>query len=74
MAAKKKTNDDGELGGYAPAAPGIHAPFQVAEAGHEGARAVYEYQAMCEGRITTGDTPADKFVDYDGSITVSKGV
>ena len=74
MAAKKKQNDDGELGGYNPAAPGIHEPFQVAEAGHEGARAVYEYTAMCEGRITTGDTPADKFVDYDSALKTSKGV
>lgn len=62
---------DGERQGYVPGAPGIHEPFIIPEAGHEGARAVYEYQAMAEGRITTSDKPSAKFVDYDSSFRIT---
>jgi hypothetical protein len=56
---------DGERQGYVPGAPGIYEPFVIPEAGHEGARAVYEYGYMAEGRITDSNEPRDKFVDYD---------
>jgi hypothetical protein len=67
-------DSDGERQGYAPAVPGIHEPFVVPEAGHEGASAVYEYRAMAEGRISVSDKPRDKFADYDGSFQISKDV
>ena len=67
---KKQSNDDGELGGYAPAAPGIHNPFLVTEGGHEGARAVSEYRAHAEGRITDANAPGEKFRDYDDRFQV----
>lgn len=72
MAKKVKSNvgdGDGERQGYVPGAPGIHEPFIVPEGGHEGARAVYEYGYMAEGRITKSDEPRDKFVDYDSCFT-----
>ena len=61
----KYADPDGERQGYVPGAPGIYEPFIVEEGGHEGARAVYEYGYMAEGRITDSDKPRDKFVDYD---------
>lgn len=71
MAEKtKKTNADGERQGYTPAVPGIYEPFVVPEAGHEGARAVYEYQCMAEGRIADSDKPSAKYRDYDGYLDV----
>jgi hypothetical protein len=70
MAKKKITNNDGELGGYAPAAPGIHEPFVVPEGGHEGARAAWELANMTEGRFAK----AGEFVDYDDALKISKSV
>jgi hypothetical protein len=63
---------DGERQGYAPASPGIGEPFIVPEAGHEGARAVYEYDYMTEGRITNSDKPRDRFADYDSCFKINK--
>jgi hypothetical protein len=62
-----------------PAVPGIVQPFLVPMAGHEGARAVYEYRAMAEGRITPVDRDcADdqdyKFRDYGQYLTVIDGL
>lgn len=52
---------------------GINAPLVVPEAGHEGARAVYESRAMCEGRLVVGDATEDKFQQYDNALDRSGG-
>ena len=68
---KQVGDQDGERQGYVPGAPGIHEPFIVPEGGHEGARAVYEYGYMAEGRITDSDKPSAKFIDYDTCFKIN---
>lgn len=66
MAIKvKDTPADGDM---SVGVVGIHSPLVVTEAGHEGARAVYEYQTMAEARIVLGDKPADKYQQYDAAF------
>ena len=67
-------NDDSNSAYWTSTTPGIGQPLVVPEAGHEGARAVCEYQTMAEGRMAASDDPSKKFVDYDGEFTVIDGL
>lgn len=72
--AKIKIHDISADGDMSVGVVGIREPLVVPEAGHEGARAAYEYQTMAEGRLAVGDKPADKFVAYDSALDTSNDV
>jgi hypothetical protein len=62
-----------------PVAAGITIPFLVPMAGHEGARAVYDYRSSAEGRITTtdrqhADDQEEKFRDYGAYLSIVDGL
>ena len=63
-------HDDSNSANWTPTVPGIGKVLGIAEAGHESAKAVHDYQMHGAGQMMK----ADSFRDYDDSIQVSKDV
>jgi len=73
VARNVDVNDDSNSAYWTSTTPGIGQPLVITEGGHEGARAVCEYQTMAEGRMSASDEPSKKFVDYDDEFIVING-
>lgn len=71
MADKKNTKydpfDDSNSANWTPTIPGISKVLEITEGGHEGAKAVHEYQMHASGQ----NMAESDFRDYDDAFKVN---